>query len=73
MNRFRRHQAPSGLPAPSKRKPQPLSEQRYQDLLKKASEFFESADVTTDDERQATIDEIIKLMSRHGLTANDLK
>lgn len=53
-------------------KPGPLSEKRYQDLLKNVSAFFASADVTTDDERQAAIDEIIELMSRYGLTVNDV-
>ncbi|MBQ0917934.1 hypothetical protein KBW71_05725 [Hydrogenophaga aromaticivorans] len=73
MNNFRRQQAPSGFPGHSNRRPEPLSEQRYQDLLKNASAFFASAVDATEEERQAAIDDINELMSKHGLTANDLK
>lgn len=72
MNSSHRHQPPFGLTGHSSRKPELLSEQRYQDLLKNASAFFAAADASTDDERQAAIHEIIELMSRYGLTANDL-
>lgn len=71
MNSFRRHHAPSGLSGRSNR-PEPLSEQRYQDLLGNASAFFASAGVRPEEERQAAIDEIHELMSRYGLTSDDL-
>jgi len=49
-----------------------LSDQRYQDLLKSASAFFTSAEESTDEVRQAVIDEIKDLMKEYGLTADDL-
>ena len=49
-----------------------LSEQRYADLLKSASDFFATAFVVSDDERQAVIIEINARMVRYGLTAEDL-
>jgi len=73
MNSFRRQTALSAFPVHSNRRTEPLSEQRYQDLLKNASAFFASSDVATEDERLAAIGEINELMSKHGLTANDLK
>lgn len=72
MNSFRRQQAPSGFPVHPNRRQEPLSEQRYQDLLQNVSAFFASAVDATEDERQVAIDEINELMSRHGLTASDL-
>ena len=49
-----------------------LSDQRYQDLLRSASAFFTSAEESTDEVRQAVIDEINALMKQYGLTADDL-
>jgi len=49
-----------------------LSDQRYEDLLKRASAFFSSAEESTDEVRQAVIDEINDLMKQYGLTADDL-
>lgn len=73
MNSFRRQTSLSPFPVHSNRRPEPLSEQRYQDLLKNASAFFASAVVATEDVRQVAIDEINESMSRHGLTVDDLK
>jgi hypothetical protein len=50
-----------------------LSEQRYADLLKSASDFFASAVVATDDQRQTAIDEINERMAQYGLTVEDLQ
>ena len=72
MTSFRRqaHSVSSGQP---NRRPEPLSEQRYQDLLKNASAFFASAVDATEDEREAVIGEINELMKKHALTVDDLK
>jgi len=71
MNRFHRQSATSSRQQPST-KNDGLSEQRYADLLKSASDFFASAFVAGDDERQAAIVEINARMVRYGLTAEDL-
>ena len=60
-------------PSDAGRRPaQSLSEQRYQDLLKSASAFFSSAEISTEQRRQETIDEIRAVMRRYGLTVDDL-
>lgn len=71
MNRFQR-QAPTSPRAQPNRKSDALSDQRYADLLKSASDFFATAFVASDDERQAVIIEINERMARYGLTAEDL-
>ncbi|WP_136179285.1 H-NS histone family protein [Hydrogenophaga sp. PAMC20947] len=50
-----------------------MSEQRYADMLKSASALFASADVDTESEKRAAIDEINELMTQHGLTVDDLR
>jgi hypothetical protein len=71
MNRFQRQTPTSSRTQPSRRS-DALSEQRYADLLKSASDFFATAFVASDDERQAVIIEINECMARYGLTAEDL-
>ena len=51
----------------------PLSEQRYQDILKRVSEFFSEKDEPTEEKRQQVIGEIVELMNQNGLTLTDLK
>jgi hypothetical protein len=72
MNRFPRQTTYNPRPSPVK-KPGPLSEQRYADLLKSASDFFASAFELTDEERKVKISEIKELMNRHRLTVEDLQ
>lgn len=55
-----------------RRQAQSLSDQRYQDLLRSASAFFTSAEKSTEQLRQETIDEINAVMRRYGLTVDDL-
>lgn len=69
MNRIHR-QDRTRAPAQQRRKHEPLSEQRYVDMLRSASVFFAAADVETVNERRAAIDEINELMKQHGLTAD---
>ena len=57
---------------PGKRTVQPLTDQRYQDLLRSASAFFDSAEKSISQRRQETIDEINTVMRRYGLTVDDL-
>lgn len=71
MNPTRR-QNPLNRSAADSKNGQSLSDQRYQDLLKSASAFFMSAEELTEERRQTVIDEINELMSRHGLTIDDL-
>jgi hypothetical protein len=61
-------------PAPQQanRPAQSLSDQRYQDLLKSASAFFSSAEKSSEQRRQETIDEINAQMRHYGLTVEDL-
>jgi hypothetical protein len=72
MNRFSRQTTYSPHPAPVKGA-EPLSEQRYADLLRSASNFFASAVEVTDDERKVKISEIKELLNRHKLTVEDLQ
>jgi len=71
MNRFQRQTPTSSRTQPARRN-DALSEQRYADLLKSASDFFATAFVASDDERQSVIIEINACMARYGLTAEDL-
>ena len=73
MNSFRRN-APHRVrsPIPSSRGTEPLSDQRYEDLLKRASVFFASAVGPSAEERQAVMEEIQAVMGRYGLTPGDL-
>lgn len=72
MNRSRRQDAinPKVL---SFRRQEPLSDLRYQDLLKSASALFASAEEITAGARSAAIDEINELMARYGLTVDDFR
>ncbi len=88
MTRFLRPSfSSSRAPAPASRRPEPLSDDRYGDLLKRASAFFAAAveasvEVSAEAsaaasaalaaQRQAAIDEINGLMGRYGLTPDDL-
>jgi hypothetical protein len=72
MNRFPRQTIYNPRPSLVK-KPGPLSEQRYADLLKSASDFFALAVEVTDDERKVKISEINELMNKRGLTVEDLQ
>lgn len=57
----------------SRANPQALSEQRFQDLLKTAGEFFARSEQTDEAAKLATIAEIRDLMERYGLTVHDLE
>lgn len=50
----------------------PLSDRRFEELLKKASEFFASEEIDPEAEKQAVIQEILVEMARHGLKVEDL-
>lgn len=50
----------------------PLSDRRFEDLLKKASEFFAAEEIDPEAEKQAAIKEILAEMARYGLTVDDL-
>lgn len=54
-------------------KPEPLSDQRYKDLLACAGEFFAAAEPDLVAEKQAAIDEILAKMSLYGITIDDLQ
>lgn len=71
MNHFRQKNPAARADQGSTRGPS-LSDQRYQDLLNSASAFFTSAEESTDEVRQAVIDEINALMKQYGLAADDL-
>jgi hypothetical protein len=71
MNHFQRKNSTAPAVQGSMRGPS-LSDLRYQDLLKSASAFFTSAEESTDEVRQAVIDEINALMKQYGLTPDDL-
>jgi hypothetical protein len=71
MKPFRK-QNPVNASDAGRRPAQSLSDQRYQDLLKSASAFFSSAEKSTEQRRQETIDEIHAVMRRYGLTVDDL-
>ena len=72
MNRFSRQTPFSSKPLQVKRQ-ESLSEQRYADLLKSASDFFASAVEAPDEERQVVIVEINERMAQYGLTVDDLR
>ncbi|MDZ4189042.1 MAG: hypothetical protein U1D25_13170 [Hydrogenophaga sp.] len=71
MKSFRKQNTVNSLDQ-GKRQAQSLSDQRYQDLLKSASAFFTSAEKSTEQRRQETIQEINAVMRRYGLTVDDL-
>lgn len=50
----------------------PLSDRRFDELLKKASEFFAAEERDPEAEKQAVIQEILAEMTRLGLTVEDL-
>lgn len=50
----------------------PLSDRRYEELLKKASEFFAAEEIDPEAEKQAVIQEILAEMARYGLKVEDL-
>lgn len=71
MKPFRKQNTVNSFDA-GRRQAQSLSDQRYQDLLKSASAFFTTAEKSTEQRRQETIDEINAVMRRYGLTVDDL-
>jgi hypothetical protein len=50
----------------------PLSDRRFEELLKKASEFFAAEEIDPEAQKQAAIQEILAEMARYGLTTDDL-
>ena len=50
----------------------PLSARRFEELLKKASEFFAAEEIDPEQEKQAVIQEILAEMALHGLKVDDL-
>lgn len=50
----------------------PLGDDRYNSLLAQANAFFAEAERDTVAERSAVIADILKLMSEHGLSVDDL-
>jgi hypothetical protein len=57
----------------SQANPQALSEQRFQDLLKTAGEFFARSEQTDESAKLTAIAEIRDLMDRYGLKVQDLE
>lgn len=51
----------------------PLSDRRFEELLKKASEFFAAEEIDPEAKKQAAIQEILSEMTRLGLTVDDLQ
>lgn len=72
MTHFQRKNPPTARSDQGSMRGPSLSDQRYQDLLTSASAFFTSAEESTEERRQAVIDEIKELMIRYGLTVDDL-
>lgn len=52
---------------------EPLNDQRFQDLIRKASTFFSAAERDLDAEKVAAIAEIKASMQQYGLTVDDLR
>lgn len=52
---------------------EPLNDQRFQDLIRKASTFFSAAERDLDSEKAAVIAEIKACMQEYGLTVDDLR
>lgn len=50
----------------------PLSDRRFEELLKKASEFFAAEEIDPEAQKQAVIQEILAEMARYGLKVEDL-
>lgn len=50
----------------------PLSDRRFEELLKKASEFFAAEEINPEAEKLAVIQEILAEMARYGLKVEDL-
>lgn len=66
-NEHRRHQS-----APPRGNGQPLTDQRFQELLHNASAFFARAEGYTEAERLQVVQEILAQMRAYGLSAADL-
>ena len=49
----------------------PLTDRRFEDLLRQASAFFAAAERDPKAEKQAAIAEIIETMDQYGLTVED--
>lgn len=49
-----------------------LSDRRYEELLKKARDFFAAEEVDPEAEKQAVIQGILAEMARYGLNVEDL-
>ena len=52
---------------------EPLTDRRFEDLLRQASAFFAESEVDPEAERQTAIAEIIETLGRYGLTVEDLR
>lgn len=63
---------PPARSAPPARRQEPLADQRYQDLIHRASAFFAAAERDVEAEKSAAIVEIKDLMLRYGLTLEDV-
>lgn len=50
----------------------PLSDRRFEELLKNASEFFAAEEIDPEAQKQVAIKEILAEMTRHGLKVEDL-
>ncbi|GLS16455.1 MULTISPECIES: H-NS histone family protein [Hydrogenophaga] len=59
-------------PTPPAKRPEPLSDHRFLELMKNASSFFAAAERDVVAERQAAIAEILALMTRYDLTLDDI-
>lgn len=51
----------------------PLSQARYEDLLREMGQLFAQADENADSRKQSVIIEIQALMKQHGLDVQDLE
>lgn len=57
----------------SSNRSEPLNDQRFQDLIDRASAFFAAAERDLDSEKAAVIAEIQACMQEYGLTVDDLR
>ena len=59
--------------APHNRQTSPLGDNRYSELMQKASAFFAASERDVDAERAQAIAEICNLMAQYGISAEDLR
>ena len=70
MNRIGRHAR--AVQAAQSHRTEVLSEQRFAELLRRASSFFADAEGHSEQVRQAAITEILSTMKRYGIRPADL-